>query len=251
MGWTELIHGAWSPKRVATGSVRVHDYLPPPNEIRFEPRFDPEISPGKVTLLIGCNRPPPGSRRIQNPSPALIKLRGFQFCEDQMVALSQSDIVNCPPQFEIFNGTFQQLSSENATARSVDETINNMSKVTRFAKPLLWFPRELEKLDASAPYPKKRNVTTWTLSYNSQSDPFALAVGTKRMDGTSTTHFTLPMKPLFPTYTWWGTGDLDTLMKLVELDHSFSHKLMEAASSRVDPVKRIYKVLGDRAINEK
>jgi hypothetical protein len=61
------------------GSASVDDYLPPPNEIRFKPRFDPEISPGKVTLLIGCNRPPPSGRWIQNPSLALIKLGGFQF----------------------------------------------------------------------------------------------------------------------------------------------------------------------------
>lgn len=250
MGWTELVHGAWCPKRVATGSVIVDDYLPPPNEIRLEPRFDTEGSSNKVTLLIGCSPPPPGGRWLPRSTAGLIKLGGFQFCEDQMVALSVADVAGFSTQIEVFKGTFQQLTSENATARSVTEAIDNACTGAKISRPLVWFPQELESLDANAAHAKKRRATTWTLSYSSQGDPCALVVSTKQNDGTSISYLNLPQKPLFPMSVWWGSTDLNTSMKLVELDHSFSHKLMEAASSQADPMKRIYKVLGDRAINK-
>jgi hypothetical protein len=54
MGWTELAHGSWSLKRVATGSAKVVDYLPPLNEMRFKPQSHSDVSSARAKLLITC-----------------------------------------------------------------------------------------------------------------------------------------------------------------------------------------------------
>ncbi|KAM0425895.1 hypothetical protein ACHAPT_008833 [Fusarium lateritium] len=267
MGWTELIHDGWSPKRVATGSVKVNDYLPPPNEIRFEPRFESDTSSTKVTLLIGCNPPAPGGHWLPEKYRGLLNIGGFQFCEDQMVALSYADVYFMARQIEVFRGTFQQLTSSQATPQNVADAINEATRIPPapakkdsdsskveippppIKKPLLWLPQEIQNLDRKMTGLKERKATTWTLSYSRGDVPAALVVSTKRADGTNISYFNLPQKPLFPLSNWIGNDSVNTSMKFVELDHSFSHKLMEAAANRADPLKRIYKALGDRAIN--
>ncbi|KAF5027106.1 hypothetical protein F66182_818 [Fusarium sp. NRRL 66182] len=54
MAWTELVRGAWSPKRVSTGSLLLdNSSCSKPNALRFEPKFEPELSSSKITIVVG------------------------------------------------------------------------------------------------------------------------------------------------------------------------------------------------------
>jgi hypothetical protein len=94
MGCTKLARGSWSLKHVTTGSVEVVDYLPPLNEMRFQPQTDSDVSspsrPKKRDLL-------------------KIKLGGIQFCEDQTSVLTQAEVFELHTLIEVFQNTFQQL----------------------------------------------------------------------------------------------------------------------------------------------
>ncbi|KAJ0120390.1 hypothetical protein HZ326_31723 [Fusarium oxysporum f. sp. albedinis] len=117
MGWTELAHGSWSLKRVATGSVKVVDYLQPLNEMRFKPQSDSDVSSPRAKLLITCWPPPIG--RPKKRDLLKIKLGGIQFCEDQMVVLTQAEVFELHTSIEVFQSTFQQLVITDQSAQDV------------------------------------------------------------------------------------------------------------------------------------
>jgi hypothetical protein len=73
MGWTELAHGSWSLKRVATGNVKVVYYLAPLNEMRFMPQSDSDVSSPRAKLLIACWLPPVGRPKKR----ALLKIMRY------------------------------------------------------------------------------------------------------------------------------------------------------------------------------
>ncbi|SPJ90992.1 uncharacterized protein FTOL_13394 [Fusarium torulosum] len=117
MGWTELAHGSWSLKRVATGSVKVVDYLPPLNEMRFKPQSHSDVSSPRAKLLITCWLPPVG--RPKKRDLLKTKLGDIQLCIDQMAVLTQADVFELHTSIEVFQSTFQQLIITDQSAEDV------------------------------------------------------------------------------------------------------------------------------------
>ncbi|KAM0137836.1 hypothetical protein ACHAO1_003721 [Botrytis cinerea] len=209
MGWTELIRGSWAPKRVSAGTLTV-GLAASASQFRVEPTFDDN----KMTMKINYST-------IGNTD--FNEIGSFIFFNDQISTISSDSTTSVSGNFPTY---FQKVLGKGIkqVALSIDPPDPD--------KPLIWVPHDLTSYN--------QNDLTWTLS-KTQQRVTALVVTTIDSDGMSLSRFNMPRTELTPTdgHQWTSQRVIDD-MELVQLDHSFSHELMEHTTDRVDPLGNLY-----------
>nr|RBQ97281.1 hypothetical protein FVER53263_20147 [Fusarium verticillioides] len=228
MGWTELIHGSWSSKRMAATRVDIIGLHLGPEYLQFTPRFDSDASSPSVTLFIVTGY----DNKISG---------GFKFCKDQMTAFSESGPQYPGDQNIYLSGPFSRISIRNQLSDAIALYVTNVDvgKGPFVEKP----PPDLPIRD----YYAKRCVT-WTFAFSRWDTVASSHIASIEMDdGTPLSYLILRPESVFPVKKWkpyvdWSVG----LRKPIKIDHGFSHKLMNACSDPSDPVQQVYNILGDR-----
>ncbi|KAM0144638.1 hypothetical protein ACHAP3_000668 [Botrytis cinerea] len=214
MGWTELIRGSWAPKRVSAGTLTV-GLAASASQFRVEPTFDDN----KMTMKINYST-------IGNTD--FNEIGSFIFFNDQISTISSDSTTSVSGNFPTY---FQKVLGKGIkqVALSIDPPDPD--------KPLIWVPHDLTSYN--------QNDLTWTLS-KTQQRVTALVVTTIDSDGMSLSRFNMPRTELTPTdgHQWTSQRVIDD-MELVQLDHSFSHELMEHTTDRVDPLGNLYNNLAE------
>ncbi|KAM0166214.1 hypothetical protein ACHAQE_001575 [Botrytis cinerea] len=209
IGWTELIRGSWAPKRVSAGTLTV-GLAASASQFRVEPTFDDN----KMTMKINYST-------IGNTD--FNEIGSFIFFNDQISTISSDSTTSVSGNFPTY---FQKVLGKGIkpVALSIDPPDPD--------KPLIWVPHDLTSYN--------QNDLTWTLS-KTQQRVTALVVTTIDSDGMSLSRFNMPRTELTPTdgHQWTSQRVIDD-MELVQLDHSFSHELMEHTTDRVDPLGNLY-----------
>lgn len=209
MAWTELIRGSWAPKRVSAGTLTV-GLVASASQFRVEPSFDDN----KMTMKI--NYSAIGDTDFN-------EIGSFIFFNDQISTTNSDSTTSVQGDFPTY---FQKVLGNGikSTALEIDPLIPN--------KPLIWIPNGLKSYD--------QKDLTWTLS-KTQQRVTGLVVSTIDSDGMSLSRFNMPRTELTPTDgRQWTTQRVIDDMELVQLDHSFSHELMEHTTDRVDPLGNLY-----------
>ncbi|KAF7930464.1 uncharacterized protein EAE98_004864 [Botrytis deweyae] len=209
MAWTELIRGSWAPKRVSAGTLTV-GLVASASQFRVEPTFDDN----KMTMKI--NYSAIGDTDFN-------EIGSFIFFNDQISTINSGSTKSVHGDFPTY---FQKVLGNGikSTALEIDPSFPN--------KPLIWIPNDLKSYE--------QNDLTWTLS-KTQQRVTALVVSTIDSDGMSLSRFNMPRTELTPTDgRQWTTQRVIDDMELVQLDHSFSHELMEHTTDRVDPLGNLY-----------
>ncbi|KAK1958584.1 hypothetical protein LY78DRAFT_726532 [Colletotrichum sublineola] len=232
MAWTELSRGSWTPKRVSTGSILLETASSSkPNALRFEPKFESDLSSTKVIILAGY------PDRATDEKQGYNNFGGFSFCEDQMISLTAAETG-----FQLSSTRFSSSTFQQDTKANLDNLSSEVISDGKNGKPLFWIPQTLVDLNASAAKPRKAKSVSWTLSYSHKEGPTSLVMSTKRVDDTSVTYFNVPRVPL-DRLRDWTEADLIKGMDLMTLDHTFSHDLMRSVASRVDPLSKVFNIL--------
>ncbi|KAB8231130.1 uncharacterized protein BDW43DRAFT_313455 [Aspergillus alliaceus] len=227
MGWTEFSNHSWTPKRVATGSIALDYTKSKPNELRFEPKFDPDRASSRLVLVVG----------YPSEKGQYSRIGGFSFCEDQMVAIPTSAL-----------GGYRMTNSK-GTPVFQKETTNlspNIEPDTPLAKknegPLIWLPKPFVNRNSSTTDSKKAKSISWTLSYEREQAPIGLVFSAQRSDGTSISYFNFPTAQ-YTADTYWEKQGRSEGMSMVTLDHTFSHDLTRAIAVRSDPLSQLFDTL--------
>ncbi|KAF5982605.1 toxin subunit [Fusarium coicis] len=228
MGWTELIHGSWAPKRMATGSVNIIGDLPDPGSLQFPPRFDSDVSSPTMTLLV---------KSTENQIHG-----GFKFCKDQIVVLSEGEVKQqgLGDPYLPLGGSFQRVDTYFSLFMAVQFYVNNKRRNGPF----------LETPPPNLPFqnPSGNRRIIWTVACSRWDKVASSQVGSIEMDdGSTMSYLILRSEALFPVKKWepyldWSHGR----RRPIKMDHGFSHKLMNACSERSNPVQHVYNILGNR-----
>ena len=227
LGWTELVKGAWSPKRLAPGSLTVGtDELAHISQIRMEPVFfdnrleivvcfgeEEKISNG-YALPASASTPIP----IVRKSGVIGK---FSFTRDQAIPVAAKTSI-APPSFATDFGK--------ASGKALGIVLPDASKKDT-TTPLIWMPSSLST--------DQENVQ-WTLS-KTPLRITGLVLNKKEEDTSSTTYFLLPEDPLVSDK--WGPTEVQDRMKTMAIDHTYSQQLMRAAVDQVEPLRLIYNLI--------
>ncbi|KAF5544565.1 toxin subunit [Fusarium napiforme] len=230
MGWTELIHGSWAPKRMAAGSVNIIGNLPHPHKLQFPPRFESDTSSTTMALLVKST-----PKQIHG---------GFKFCKDQMVALSKDEAerqgLRVPDLSDVnsFHRFYTYFSVFMAVQFYVD------TNVAKLNGPILEMPPPNLPFRNLADY---RRII-WTVACSRWDKVVSSQIGSIEMDdGSTMSYLILRSEALFPVRKWgpyldWRHGR----RQAIKIDHGFSHRLMNACSERSNPVQQVYNILGHR-----
>jgi hypothetical protein len=232
LGWTELVQGTWTKKRLAPGSLSIGTAeLQNVSQLRMEPLFyDNRIEivvcfGEKDTISTRYEAPPPKPAAKPNapPSRSAGIIGTFSFTRDQAMLAISSQTVTPPP----FATEFGK-----ANGKSMNITLQNEAKKDK-TTPLIWMPSKLSGSVA------KENIQ-WTLS-KTRSRVTGLVLNAKESDTASTSYFLLPEEPLESDK--WGTKTVEDKMKLMAIDHVYSQQLMQAAVDPAEPLKLIYELM--------
>ncbi|ESZ98837.1 hypothetical protein SBOR_0785 [Sclerotinia borealis F-4128] len=209
MSWTECVRGSWTTKRVSSSSLNV-SLLASASQFRIDPTFDGKKMKMQINYSVVGDA-------------YFVEIGTFTFFNDQ---ISTQSVSATSPTKGPFPTYFQKAVGKDMNADSlvIDPNAPN--------KPLIWIPHDLEY--------QNQNDLTWTLS-KTQQRVTALVVSTKDNDGMGVSYFNLPKTELTPTngHQWTNQRVKDDT-ELVLLDHLFSHELMEATATRVDPLGVLY-----------
>lgn len=256
MGWTELVRGAWAPKRVAAESLLfkadadAKGKLPLPSEFHFEPRYDTTDKDSPIVTILACHI-------SSTDADVFVVLGGFRFCEDQAQMLKTSGIgieYGLPKRLSLqateqgtaakpLGNTFQQVRLETGVS---DISGGKFAGKNQQASelPLMWLPGALREMDSKVGDKGKSSAVAWTMSYGRTSASTGLVVSSLRKNGTAVSYFTLPKEDL-GAIKKKEVKERDKSVEVVVLDHTFSHLLMRAAN-RADGVKRVFEVVSGR-----
>ncbi|OAL53444.1 hypothetical protein IQ07DRAFT_562294 [Pyrenochaeta sp. DS3sAY3a] len=211
LGWTELVQGTWTKKRLAPGSLNVGiTELPLVSQLRMEPVFFED----RIEILV-CF----GKRDTVSTKGSGI-IGAFSFTRDQAMIIPQAKQVK-PPDFAT---EFGKANGKLMNIKLQDESKNDTTT------PLIWMPSKLSGVVA------KENVQ-WTLSKTS-SRVTGLVLNAKESDTASTSYFLLPKQSL-DNYLW-GTKAVEDEMKLMSIDSVYSQQLMQAAVDPTEPLQQVY-----------
>ncbi|KAK3392359.1 hypothetical protein B0T20DRAFT_472192 [Sordaria brevicollis] len=268
LAWTEHSHGSWSPKRVSPGSLGVKDdELSSVTQFRMDPILDGDI----LSLLISV-----GKKTKQGTAIGRFVFTGDQVqirtldgtqekgawktvqAEEKAWAPSRpAQTLFQRPALELPNGA----TAEYSEVALPSEDKNKESAQDFRARNIVWFvPPALDThvRSAKADRSEKPMSLTWTLSPGQikprtntldksvwepkLGGPYTgFAVAARFSDGSSASYFSVPMSN--PNHTWWTPSTLRSQMDLAALDHTFSHELMKAAASHVEPLRSVYGAL--------
>lgn len=160
LGWTELVSGSWSPKRVSSGSLSVASTAP-----LSQFRIDPTLVGKKLNIKVSYS--PTADKQCT-------EIGSFVFCADQ----TGDTVPNIIQTTEKFSTYFQKPLGKDFDPETllVDGKYPNDG-------PLIWVPPGLEE--------KATEDLTWTLSKMPQRVT-GLVVSVKEGDGTSVSYFNVP-----------------------------------------------------------
>ena len=217
LGWTELVKGVWSPKRLSPGSLTVGtDELAHISQIRMEPVFlDNRL---EIVVCFG------EKEKISNgytPIPMVMKsgvIGTFSFTRDQAIPVAANTSIVPPP----FATEFGK-----ASGKALGIVLPDASKKDT-TTPLIWMPSSLST---------DQKDVQWTLS-KTPLRITGLVLNRKEKDNSSTSYFLLPEDPLVSDK--WGQREVQDRMKTMAIDHSYSQQLMRAAVDQVQPLHLIY-----------
>ncbi|KAK0614430.1 hypothetical protein B0T14DRAFT_606722 [Immersiella caudata] len=270
LAWTEHSHGSWAPKRVSPGSLTVQSTeLSSVSQFRMDPILDGEV----LSLMISVSK---GSKESKN-------IGQFVFTSDQVRVRNVKQIQGSdnaataqrnaelwapsrPVQTWFQRPTVDLAAGPTTTYGEIalpsPETEQQREAAQLFrARNVVWFvPPALDTHVRSerAEKPEKPISLMWTFApgqIKPQTDtldksiwqskiggPYTgFALGAHFADGSSASYFSVPVSN--PNNTWWTPSTLRSQMELAVIDHRFSHELMKATATHVEPLRAVYAAL--------
>lgn len=272
MAWTEHICGKWTPKRMAPGALTASLDAASPTKFRVDPILDKD----NMTILVSHEQAKSGQKS------AGLAIGRFAFADDQMSKtagfppgsmwkdVAESDREKWAPS-RPYPTSFQRAVVP-ADASSEDYSDAALPPISTPGQPhdtyahrvrqnLLWVPPSIhEHIINKDKLPQSQNPTslTWTLAPGlikpgmdtldgntnraGTYKPYTgLALNARHWDGTSSNYFMIPTSD--PLTTYWYPGMIRANTDMAVLDHSFSHDLIRAAATPVDPLQNLYQTL--------
>lgn len=267
MAWTELVGTNWSPKRVAAQSMLITNdlergsRLPRANKLHFQPAYEVSANVSSIiTIMVGYTS--------SDGDTVYSSSGGFRFCEDQIRALSDTvdiefKLTQRPSMLDknvrvVFDNAFQQVKLDKGVTKFSLEKFaaayGPEGAERNRTMPLLWVPHALKEADEAV---RKIGLSklasssvTWTVSYREKGAPTGLVLSSQRLNGTSVSYFALPKWNIKSVEAERKLNKRDAMFDVVDMDHTFSHELMEAVAGKADPIQALLRVISKRGADD-